>query len=230
MRLHAAQSDDGLFGRFDERLTGTRPMPMTSSLLRKAHAAAFLLALCTSSGFAQPAAQSDPSSPRRQAGSGGVVTVDGSVTLTGERALSFTSEAGLLAVSGEDASNAAIGAAPDIAGGDAVARMSYVAYFAHAGAPAHRPIIFPAAQARSLCAPPRSENQLVDALEATRSLANIAFRSSTSASRAIADPSNLPNYRMIDKEWLVRIAMRPDPLTGTAPNLGDAVIAPIVPS
>ena len=109
-----------------------------------------------SPAFAQPDRPSSLSPAGRPQGAAGTIrTTEGSVTLTGGRSIGFTAEAGILAVDGKEAENAAIGGAPDIGSGTAVARMSYVAYLAHAASPARRPILFlwdggPGASSRGL--------------------------------------------------------------------------------
>ncbi len=130
--------------------------PTTIGLASCSRATTVLLAVFASSALAQPASKVELGPPGQlQATTGIVRTTEGSVMLTAGRRVTFTVEAGSLAVSGTDVSNAAIGGAPDVSEGDAIARMSYVAYFAQEGVPARRPILFlwdggPGASSRGL--------------------------------------------------------------------------------
>ena len=130
-------------------------MHSPSSRHAQLSAAALLLALGASSAFAQPPSSGPNRSGPSQATSGVIRTTEGTVTLTSGRTMAFTAEAGILRVNSSEAGNAAIGGAPDIADGNPVARMSYVAYVAHLGVPAQRPILFlwdggPGASSRGL--------------------------------------------------------------------------------
>ena len=76
------------------------------------------------------------------AASGVISTSTGSVALATGRDLTFTAEAGIVAVGGAGSENAPIGGAPEIPAGRPIARMSYAAYFAHGSTSPNRPILF----------------------------------------------------------------------------------------
>ncbi len=151
---------DGLFsigatGRAEDReRQAMRPGPRRAGMLG---IVAVLLASVAFPASAQPSSPAGSgASGRPQAAVGVIRTTEGLVTLTGGQAMGYTAEAGMLAVGGAESSNAPIGAAPEVGDGDkAVARMSYVAYFAHGAASMRRPILFlwdggPGASTRSL--------------------------------------------------------------------------------
>ena len=116
----------------------------------------FAFLLCARSSFAQPLLPSGSTAPTTTRSSHSIVsTTNGSVTMATGANLGFTAEAGIIAVHGEEADNASLAGSVDAADGRPIARMSYVAYFAHETDPTPRPILFlwdggPGASSRSL--------------------------------------------------------------------------------